>query len=220
MCKGRGAAQLHVALDRERQSVVDFLTVVTAETLTPLQEAWLDAESSVRPWWPDVFAMCDALALQHGQPAVRPRSCLVDVGLTCQSMGQHGEGARAPGCGAAGMGYEDALSHACGASIGRLHSTAACITAAGCRRKLLQCQVQALTRCKVAAYADGWQCQNFSFLGNLVLAELACGHLPVVLIFHETHRRKIWAILNALNFARCAVLQLPAAQISAEDTAT
>lgn len=68
---GEGAKCMYRALDRERKCVVDFLTVVTAETLTPEQEAWLDAESPAHPWWPDIFAMCDALAVQHGHPPVR-----------------------------------------------------------------------------------------------------------------------------------------------------
>ena len=97
--KGNGARQLQETLTRERKSIVNFLTALNEETFTPVQEAWLDAESPIRPWWPDVFAMCDALAVSHGQPPVGPLSFLM------QLVGAH------------------ALRHVLGLADWRLHNT-------------------------------------------------------------------------------------------------
>ena len=60
---------MHKALLVERQCANEFLAAIT-HTITPIQEAWLDASSHTRPYWPDWVAMSNFLAAQHDHPQV------------------------------------------------------------------------------------------------------------------------------------------------------
>lgn len=65
-----GVRQLHAALWDERRAIQVYLDVVFMHILTPAQEAWLDAVSDTRPWWPDWWTMGNLLAAQHARPQV------------------------------------------------------------------------------------------------------------------------------------------------------
>ena len=54
----QGKRLLHAALQAERKFVQSFLAKIAEEILSPVQEAWLDAASPCRPWWPDWCVAC------------------------------------------------------------------------------------------------------------------------------------------------------------------
>ena len=61
---------LNNALQAECMAVNVFLTRIVTDTLTPVQQAWLDARAPSRPWYPDWWALTGALALEHGEGQV------------------------------------------------------------------------------------------------------------------------------------------------------
>lgn len=83
-----GIRQLHAALWDERRAIQVYLDIVSLHILTPEQEAWLDAVSDTRPWWPDWWTMGNILASQHAKPPVGQQICRLCIYSLLQSAGQ------------------------------------------------------------------------------------------------------------------------------------